>query len=85
VGSLLLRTRTLEPQVRLLMAERRRNQHHSMRARLPASDAVVVVDDVYTTGATASEAARALRAAGATEVVSLSVARALPPSRRPPL
>lgn len=84
-GALLVRTRPLKPQVRLPVAERRRNQDHSMRSRVPASDAVVLIDDVYTTGATASEAARALKASGAAEVVALGVARSLPPSRRAPL
>ncbi|ALX66706.1 ComF family protein [Microbacterium sp. XT11] len=47
------------------VAERAANVRHRMRAR-GAGDgrAVVVVDDVVTTGATLDEAARALRAAG---------------------
>jgi ComF family protein len=41
---------------------------------------VVLIDDVVTTGATANEAARVLRSAGAASVTLLAVARALPDS-----
>ncbi|MBL9019751.1 MAG: hypothetical protein JNL83_36540, partial [Myxococcales bacterium] len=37
---------------------------------------IVLVDDVITTGATVSAAARALLAAGATEVIAVALARA---------
>jgi predicted amidophosphoribosyltransferase len=38
---------------------------------------LVLVDDVYTTGATVNECARALRAAGASDVYVVTVARML--------
>jgi ComF family protein len=48
----------------------------SVRRAVPSR--VVLVDDVHTTGATLDACARALRGAGAAEVVALTWARALP-------
>lgn len=56
------------------LADRRANPR--FEARRPCSHPVLVVDDVATTGATLSAAARALRRAGAPEVHGLVVARA---------
>ncbi|MGH2687482.1 MAG: ComF family protein, partial [Actinomycetota bacterium] len=78
---LLGRARDTPPQAGLAIADRRRNMDHALVAVLPAPPHVVVVDDVYTTGATASEAARALRAAGAERIVVLGLARTLRPER----
>jgi len=59
---------------------RREEIRHAFAGRLPAEGmgrAVLVVDDLVTTGATAAEAVRALRSAGAGRVDVLAVARAL--------
>lgn len=72
----------------LTMEERRRNAAGSLALagrRDWAGRDVLVVDDIMTTGATASEAARVLKQAGARRVRVAVVARALPgaPSTRP--
>ncbi len=46
-------------------------------ATRPVRGTVVLVDDVYTTGATAGAAATALRRAGAARIEVLSLARAV--------
>jgi len=72
----LRRVRSTGPQSDLGAAERRANVRGAFTAA-PAVDGrrVIVVDDVLTTGATAAECARALRAAGASRVGVLTVAR----------
>ena len=74
---LLARTRPLERQARLSLTERRRNVRGAFRSaeRVPAQ--VVLVDDVYTTGATANAASTALRAGGARRVEVVTFARAV--------
>ena len=60
----------------LALAERRRNLRGAFRVvRTIAARRVVLVDDVLTTGSTASEAARALNAAGVAEIELWGVAR----------
>jgi predicted amidophosphoribosyltransferase len=59
------------------VAERRKNVAHAFRAVARSPARVVLVDDVYTTGATATAAASALRSAGACRVDVVTFARAL--------
>lgn len=74
---LLERTRAAPRQRGLTRSERRRNVVGAFRARGTPPRRVCLVDDVYTTGATVSAAASALRAAGAREVVVVTFARTL--------
>lgn len=73
------RVRRTSPQMKLDPAARRTNLAGAFRARLCTPTEVLVVDDVFTTGSTASEAARALKKAGARRVVVLSAARSYAP------
>jgi len=78
VVSLLARARPMAQQTGLSRIERRRNARGAFRATLAVvPPCVVVVDDVYTTGATVDAAARALRRAGAARVEVVTFARAL--------
>ena len=73
----LARIRQTAPQIRLTPKEREKN----VRGAFAATGAgftgkrVLLVDDVYTTGATVSECSRILMDAGAKEVGVLTVAR----------
>jgi predicted amidophosphoribosyltransferase len=58
-------------------AERRANVRGAFRPTARAPARVLLVDDVYTTGATASAVASALRSAGARRVDVVTFARAL--------
>lgn len=72
--SLLERVGERPDQTRLDPARRRRSPVGAFRARARVPPAVVLVDDVRTTGATATAAALALRAAGADRVLVATLA-----------
>jgi ComF family protein len=69
--------RSTRDQVELSAAQRRANVAGAYRASGPILGKVLLIDDVFTTGATASECARVLRAAGARQIGVLTVARVL--------
>jgi predicted amidophosphoribosyltransferase len=84
VLDVLRRDRASRPQVGLERRARLANAPHSVSirggfcGRRPAiAPVVVLVDDVYTTGATLDACARALRGAGAREAVAVTFARAV--------
>jgi predicted amidophosphoribosyltransferase len=76
-AALLRRTRALQPQRGLSLAERRRNVRDALAVTGEAPRRVCVIDDVYTSGATANACAAALRAAGARHVEVITLARAV--------
>jgi predicted amidophosphoribosyltransferase len=81
VKGCLRRRRATPPQTGLSLAARRENPRGAFEAAEPErvrERAVVVIDDVMTTGATLSACARALKRAGAARVIGLTLARATP-------
>ncbi|PWU21475.1 MAG: ComF family protein [Candidatus Rokuibacteriota bacterium] len=77
VQPLLVRTGPVPRQAGLTLAERRRNVRTVFRGVRSCPTSVCLVDDVYTSGATADAAARALRRAGARRVSVCTFTRAV--------
>jgi predicted amidophosphoribosyltransferase len=77
VEPLVRRARPTTRQRGLKLADRRRNVAGAFAGAGRAPPRVVLVDDVYTSGATASTAASALRKAGARRVEVVTFARAV--------
>lgn len=78
-ADLLARARFTEPQFSLSRAARRTNIKNAFTAPSPerlAGKALLLVDDIMTTGATLGEAARTLKKGGAARVVCAVAARA---------
>jgi len=77
---ILQRTRATQSQIGLTSHQRRENMRGAFAVPSAAEVAgreIVLVDDVYTTGTTATECARVLRKAGAAKVWVATVARTL--------
>jgi ComF family protein len=74
------RVRETPPQVGLSKKERQKNIHRAFSVTDPApirDQRILLIDDVYTTGATLREGAKTLIRAGAKEVIVAAVARML--------
>ena len=82
-GNELIRVRHTPPQVHLPRSRRIENVRGAFAVPHPGAieaAAVLLVDDVTTTGATANEASRALLSAGASRVVLAVVSKTEPPT-----
>ena len=77
VEPLLQRVRSVKPQRGLGLQERRRNVAAAFGPARASPARVCLIDDVYTSGATATAAASALRKGGARRVEVVTLARAV--------
>ncbi|HEV8352780.1 MAG TPA: ComF family protein [bacterium] len=73
----LTRVRPTDAQSGLDADERRRNVRRAFAAGVPLDGGILLIDDVFSTGCTVNECARALRAAGAGYVDVLTLAHAV--------
>ena len=76
----LLRRRETPPQTQLTEEERQKNMRGAFMLNPDKSiedKRILLIDDVYTSGATVNECSRALRRGGAPEVYVLTLARAV--------
>jgi predicted amidophosphoribosyltransferase len=77
---ILRKSRQSRPQKRVSLAQREQNQHNSFSVTCPtviSGQRLLLVDDVLTTGATCSEAARCLLRSRAAECHVAVIARVL--------
>jgi len=77
----LIKTKETKPQVSLLEKERKENLKGVFKVKNPAlifDRKIVLVDDVFTTGTTLSEAGKVLKEAGAKKVIGMVIALANP-------
>lgn len=76
INSNLVLIRPVKDQVGLSKSERQRNVADAFAARAKLKGTVILIDDVVTTGATISAAAKALKAAGADKVFAVGLCAA---------
>lgn len=78
INNILLKTKETLPQAELSKKQREQNIKGAFsceKTDLIKNKKVILVDDVYTTGSTMGEAAKALKSAGAKEVFGVALAR----------
>jgi len=81
----LTKIRETTPQVKLTKEERKENIKEVFSVKnnhLIKNKKILLVDDVYTTGATMEETAKVLKMAGAKEIIGIAIARAKPEDDR---